>query len=340
MRGSRPLGFTLVELLVVIAIIGILIALLLPAVQAAREAARRTTCVNHLRQLGVAASVHLEKLGKFPVGRWKGGTDQYGNPQHRWSQHARLLPYLEEKPVFAEIDFTRGPGNGNNRIARMAHIETFICPSDENRMIGPPNRNHPGWGKLNYKGNAGNDVGTWRSNREQNNGIFVTNRPVGDKDIPDGLSKTALFAEAVLGDANDRLIEIPGDWFRISESHQTRDAVYLACRNVVPRTGAANQICRSGRNWTYGNYIPSRYNHVMPPNKASCARRDGGSNLDATVNDRGGATTASSRHAGGANVGMADGSIHFIGEDIDVEIWWALGSRNGQELVPDNLEAQ
>lgn len=282
MRRSRSRGFTLVELLVVVAIIGILIALLLPAIQSAREAGRRAHCANNMRQLGVASHHHQEKWGEFPPGRLK------GSDFRRWSQHARLLPFLEEKPVHAEIDYDRGPGNGANRVARMAKIGVFRCPSDHNRMTASYNKNHPGWGKNNYKANAGNDIGTTTDGQEQNNGIFMTNRTVTFKDITDGTSQTALFAEAVLGDANDQAIEIPGDWFRISESHRTRLAVYNACRNVVPLRGAANQICRSGRNWVWGNYIPTRYNHIMPPNTASCARRDSTSgDLDATVNDKG-----------------------------------------------------
>ena len=92
MRRSCGHGFTLVELLVVVAIIGILIALLLPAIQSAREAGRRAHCANNMRQLGVAAHHYQEKWGEFPPGRLK------GSGVHRWSQHARLLPFLEEKP--------------------------------------------------------------------------------------------------------------------------------------------------------------------------------------------------------------------------------------------------
>ncbi len=328
MRRPRLKGFTLVELLVVIAILGILIALLLPAIQAAREAARRTQCANHLRQLGIATLNYHDMFSTFPPGRTrKDGTQ-------RWSQHARILPFLEQKDVATVIDTTKSPGASVNKIPRTAQIGMFRCPSDENRMVTAYGKNHAGWGKNNYKGNTGNDTGQMVGGFEQNNGIFLTDQVISIKKINDGTTQTALFAEAVLGDASDRRIDVPGDWFRISESHRTREEVYNACRKVVPKKGAAHQICRSGRNWTYGNFIPTRYNHIMPPNTASCARRSSASgDLDATVNDKGGATTASSRHPGGINLVVADGSVHFISEEIDIKVWWAMGSRNGKELI-------
>ena len=330
MQKPRSLGFTLVELLVVIAIIGILIALLLPAVQAAREAARRSQCSNNLKQLGLAAHNYHSAHRTFPPGRI---IKDHGKT---WSQHARMLPYLEQANVYELVNFNQSPGHSSNKEARLSQINTFRCPSDFNRMLENVGPNHYGWGKNNYKGNAGNDTGQMKNNNEQNNGIFVTDIAVRIRDCkPDGTTHTALFSEAVMGDADVNRAEVPSDWFRISESNQTREQVYQACLSVAPATGSANQIARSGRNWTYGNYIPTRYNHVMPPNAASCGRRDGGNNLDATVNSKGGATTASSRHGEGVNICMADGSVRFIGDEIDLNIWWALGSRNGAEVIRD-----
>ena len=333
MRRVRRLAFTLVELLVVITIIGILTALLLPAVQSARGAARRMQCNNHLHQLVVAAQNYHEMYGNFPPGRTK-KDKRTGQALQAWSQHARLLPFLEQTNVRSMIDYTQRPGSGANLQARTSEVNVFRCPSDQNRMVVNYGKNHFGWGKNNYKANAGNDTGQMIGDKEQNNGVFLTDEVIGADDVSDGLSKTALFSEAVLGDADDRRIEIPSDWFRIGQNSRTREDVYRACLSVVPQLGPANQICRSGRNWTYGNYIPTRYNHVMPPNTASCARRNATSgDLDATVNDNGGATTASSCHHGGVNVALADGSARFIVEKIDIKVWWALGSRNGDETL-------
>ncbi len=118
----RIRGFTLVELLVVIAIIGILVALLLPAVQAAREAARRTSCTNHLKQLGLAVQLHHDTKGRYPMGRT--GTDQYAVA---WS--FQLLPYLEENVVFGAYNERERVDDPSNAIAMRTPVEAFTCPS-------------------------------------------------------------------------------------------------------------------------------------------------------------------------------------------------------------------
>jgi len=335
-------GFTLVELLVVIAIIGILIGLLLPAVQMVREAARRTQCSNNLKQMGLATQNYHDTFNAFPTGRFR------GNGGKGWSQHARILNYMEQKAAYDLIDFNFSPGNARNIPARTAQVPTFRCPSDENRMTDPnAGKDHYGWGKNNYKGNAGNGTGQMVSSKETldgtaghlNNGIFLTNKTVRHRDLEDGSTHTALFAEAVLGDASNSIIEQPGDWFRIGTGNKTPQQVYDACIAAIPQTGSAHQISRSGRNWTYGNYIPVRYNHVMTPNMRSCARRDSSSgDLDSTVNDKGGATTASSRHTGGVNMVMADASVRYVDDEIDIAVWWAMGSRNGQEIVDEESD--
>ncbi|MEE8451154.1 MAG: DUF1559 domain-containing protein [Thermoguttaceae bacterium] len=350
MRKDHRFGFTLVELLVVIAIIGVLIAMLLPAVQAAREAARKAHCLNNLHNLALAAHNYHEMHLSFPVGRYYWPKTHKDGRLHRWSAHARLLPHIEQGGLHRRIDFEVSPGLSdgsaaavNAKIIRETSSATFRCPSNEDHMTALiPTKNHAGWGKNNYKGNAGNDTGQFdtKTRVEQNNGIFVTNRPTSIAKIIDGTSRTVLFAEAVLGDGENDLITTPGDWFRISggNSNTTRDQVYNACLNVTPLTGSTNQISRSGRNWVYGNYIPTRYNHIMRPNAESCARpaKSASADLDAKVNNQGGATTASSDHGGGVNVALADGSCRFIDDEIVIEVWWAMGSISQRELVPDD----
>jgi len=328
-RQTCRAGFTLVELLVVIAIIGILVALLLPAVQAAREAARRISCANHLHQLAIAASNYHSVHGCFPAGRFR----EYGTiGECTWSQHARLLPYLEQVQLDTIIDYNREPAYS---VGRLQPISFFRCPSDIDRLADSDpdyEYSHAQWGRNNYKGNAGNDVGIWDPPDEQNNGIFLTNVVISVDDITDGTNQTALFSEAVLGDGDSDNIDIPGDWFVIGIQNATTQHVYQACMNVTPQTGSSNQISHSGRNWIYGNYVPTRYNHIMPPNRRSCTRAWGG-NSDAYVNDGGGATTASSRHPGGVNLCTADGATRFISDDIDIRVWWALGSSDGGETI-------
>jgi prepilin-type processing-associated H-X9-DG protein len=308
-----------VELLVVIAIIAILIMLLLPAVGWVRETARKIQCGNNLRQLGLAVQQYLENYkSTFPYGRLR------GDGQKSWSQHARLLPFIEEEKAHARLDWKVNPGSSP---ARYTYIATFRCPSDFNRMTTQVGANHYGWGKNNYKANAGSGTGQMVGQKELNNGIFLTNKAVRDVEVDDGLSNTALFCEAIMGDADTSVNESPSDWFAIPSSAKTPEDVYQACLQVTPRTGAQYQIARQGRNWVYGNYIPTRYNHVMLPNTQNCARTRNDNNLDADVNDTGGATTASSRHAGGVNMVMADSSTRFVSDNVEILIWRAWGSR-------------
>ena len=323
-------GFTLVELLVVIAIIGILVALLLPAVQAAREAARRNTCVNNLHQISLATLNFEAAKKQFPAGR---------TLPRAWSQHTRLLPYLEEANAFGIVDFEQAIANND---ARLFHLNAFLCPSDTSEGLenSPNEDGQSGWGRNNYRGNAGNDVGLLNgigppaTHREQNNGVFLSNKTVRMAEITDGTSKTALFSEMVIGDGNDFVVTEPGDYFRISEGMMTRTQVRDACLalNTATMNVKRQQFSRAGRNWTTGNYVPTRYNHIITPNGRSCSRKDGGAQLGAAVNDNGGAVTASSRHPGGVGVAFVDGGVAFVSDDVDALVWSSYGSRNGGEV--------
>lgn len=347
MRATQSRGFTLVELLVVLAIIGILMALLIPAVQAAREAARRIQCANNLRQFGLATQGYLDANRCFPLGR----TSEKLAPSSRWwcvgthwGQHARLLPYMEQLNVYERIDWKRHPNDPSNRQVREAQLPVFLCPSDINRLRNRP-WDYPNWGKNNYHGNAGTlpyYVGVDRTHgEERNNGIFLSNSAVYR--VIDGTSQTALFAERVLGDGDPENHEVPGDIFVIDlpgpgpplprTTREYHDVCEMYTLLTIPWPHDSN----SGRNWVQGNYLSSRYTHVMPPNARSCRQCvTGGWPIDlrhALVNIVGGALTASSRHPGGVNVVMVDGSVHFVNETIGLETWWALGSRNDGDIV-------
>ncbi len=326
-------AFTLVELLVVIAIIGILIALLLPAVQAAREAARRTQCINNLKQLSLAALEFHDANASFPMGRQQPST---------FSQHAQLLPFIEQAAAQAQIDFTIDTGSN---LARFTQINAFLCPSDPDERMTNPNTSadqydaqRGAWGRNNYRANAGSDVGITTNNgtvnaREQNNGIFLTNFTVSIPLVVDGTSHTALFSEMVRGDGDDNSVEILSDFFQIADNNNTATTakVYQKCVALNPASlsGASNQTSYAGRDWINGNYMTTRYTHIMPPNSWSCSRGN-------SPNNEGGATTASSRHNGGVSLALADGSVRFVANTIDAVTWQSIGSRNGAEVVTDN----
>ena len=209
---QAPQGFTLIELPVVIAIIGVLVAMLLPAVQAAREAARRNDCANRLRQIGLAALNYESAKKTLPIGRQLPGA---------WGVHSQLLTYLEQTSIYSTVDFEKAVADAD---ARLLDVAAFVCPTDSTDRLAdtPLADNQDGWGRNSYRGNAGSDTGemtgTWvpKTQVERNNGVFVTNRVVKLKDVIDGTAHTALFSEKVRGDGDNTVVEIVSDWFRIS----------------------------------------------------------------------------------------------------------------------------
>jgi len=325
MNRNRRTAFTLVELLVVIAIIGTLAGLLLPAIQAAREAARRSQCTNNLRQLAVATLNFHDAHRSFPMGRQQPNT---------FSQHALLLPYLEEANITDQIDFTIGTGMN---AARLITVAVFLCPSElEDRLNDPSLSNDQfGWGRNNYRASGGSDVGTTTNDGttsavEGNNGIFVTNKLIRIAHVTDGTSHTALFSERALGDGDDNSVDLLGDFFQIANNANTATAaqVYTKCQKLdfTSVVGSSNQTSYSGRDWINGNYMTTRYTHIMPPNSWACSRGN-------SPNTNGGAVTASSRHSGGVNLALGDASVKFVMNEIDPVLWQALGSRNGNEIL-------
>jgi prepilin-type N-terminal cleavage/methylation domain-containing protein len=211
--SPRSRAFTLIELLVVIAIIAILVALLLPAVQQAREAARRTQCKNNLHNIGLALHNYMDSFRVFPFGK---GPSYQGVPVYaRWSQHAMILPYIDQGPLYNTIDFNYGPETpgmagvinfmppstnpgGQNAAASRALIPAFLCPSD-------PVAGTAGWpGANNYVGNQGG----WLCDRsdtpggpndnspsEVQTGVFYFLSRCSSRDFVDGMSQTAMFSE-------------------------------------------------------------------------------------------------------------------------------------------------
>jgi prepilin-type N-terminal cleavage/methylation domain-containing protein/prepilin-type processing-associated H-X9-DG protein len=341
-RRNERSGFTLVELLVVIAIIGILVALLLPAIQAAREAARRTECKNKLRQLAVASLNYETAKKEFPLGRLSGVTLDNNTPLVHWGFLARLLPYFESESLHDLIDFDNHDVGVDLHPARLVKIDLFICPSDEEDRLNSLDCGQPDYGRASYRGNGGGDTGEMLvvtghiDDVEQNNGIFVTNRAVRIRQVTDGTSHTAILSEKVRGDAVADVIEVESDWFKINGTEQAAEDVYTKCNTLylANKVGQSYQFPCGGRNWVRGDYATTRYNHIMPPNSQSCAQNASGSSLTAIqVNEDGGAHTASSRHNGGTNVAMVDGSVQFASDNIDRLVWNAMGTRDGEDIV-------
>ena len=305
----RHLGFTLVELLVVIGIIGILMSLLLPAVQQARAAVRRSQCANHLKQLGLAMHNYHHAFGCFPFGM--GGTGG------KYSAISQMLPQLEQAAVFEQIDFQRDLTAPANDDARRVELAVLRCPSD----FDNPQRD--AGGALNYMGNKGNGI-VWglasgpNAGMPEPNGVFYRKSRVGFRDILDGTTSTAAFCERLLTDGSNGMVSPRSDVFAHDGAPVDADEAVRMC-DELDITDLANQFPMfMGAPWMHGMHT---YLHTASPNERSC-----GFNTVARAT-----MPPSSRHAGGVYLLRCDGSTRFVTDSIDVGVWRALGSRDGQE---------
>jgi prepilin-type N-terminal cleavage/methylation domain-containing protein/prepilin-type processing-associated H-X9-DG protein len=359
-RSARP-GFTLIELLVVIAIIAVLIGLLLPAVQAAREAARRIQCVNNLKQVGLAAYNYAGTFGSYPMGQ--GYTDNgYGGALMAVAQ------FIEAGTVFNATNFNygwassggmrlneiSGPSQPVNLTVFTTTLNWVLCPSDGRNALTQPYAHH------NYAGSMGAlpvpddqncdgifcevDGSPWppyQAANGQPTGFVVTIAM-----ITDGTSNTAAFSEKIKGVGYNEDGTVDGSTpsttyyyitpLRQSSTYTLADlpALYQNCQAATTvYSNPGNSSCgastltirHQGSFWWIGRTSEGRYNHSMPPNSKYCT--EGNENYCANM------FGASSRHPGGVNTAFADGSVHFIKATISPQVWWALGTRNGGEVI-------
>ena len=311
-------GFTLVELLVVIAIIGVLVALLLPAVQAAREAARRTTCQSNLRQVGIALHNFHDARKRFPWGATNTGAPCGGPFYSKLFSYPRTgylvesLPYLEEGTILGQMNMD-APGCGvwgwgNNLSIIKTLVPIFICPSDQGESIGAA----PGPGgnksaKSNYlaffSGNnqkdsaAINDVVSMRA-------VFGQNRGAKMKEITDGTSKTLMVSEYLKGPST----ELRGLY---GVDHPGMSQIYTV---FTPNSSSPDVLYPDPGAW-------KSYPEAGLPSKYGLS-----SGVDGTAGAR-------SAHAGGVFVLMCDSSVHFATDDVDLILWKSLRTIAGGEII-------
>jgi prepilin-type N-terminal cleavage/methylation domain-containing protein len=311
----RTGGFTLVELLVVIAIIGILVSLLLPAVQAAREAGRRSQCGNNLKQLGLGLHNYHDTFKVFP----------FGDHSNEISFLARMLPYVEQQTIYNLIDFNVDYDHPNNAIALNTKVEVFLCPSDSDKL--PANLG----ARNNYYGNSGFNLlfqtpSTNPMNPNYNmprcNGIIVPRETIGFADVRDGTSNTAFVSEKIKGDGSNGVFTEESDTFQPGTYPGTPDAAYADCKAMDITDLSKQGVSNVGAPWIYSYHSTTRYYHVSPPNARSCMFPPGRI-----------ATTAGSYHPGGVLVALCDGSVRFVSETVELKTWRALGSRADKEIV-------
>ena len=315
-RRTTPCrAFTLVELLVVIAIIGVLVALLLPAVQSAREAARRMSCQNNLKQLMIAFHNHHDTHGHFPYSWWD---EEYGPFAKSRSFLQRTLPFIEEGSVHSQINWDLPQGVGINKILSNTTIQTYVCPSDADDVMGqqPAATSYFGCAGSNWEGgwNTGGGGNPWHwpspagryqgqtHGHQRGNGIICRGRshelnwgrimPVDDrikwsqipiKKITDGTGNTFAVGEAVAAWAN------PESWF----------------------------------------YSWSTHRHcAMPPNYVKP-----GTTREENAGDWPNSWGFHSRHPGGVHFGICDGSVQFINDAVDLALYRSLSHMDDGQIT-------
>jgi prepilin-type N-terminal cleavage/methylation domain-containing protein/prepilin-type processing-associated H-X9-DG protein len=320
MRRDR--GFTVIELMVVVFLIAVLMALLLPAVQKAREAARRSVCVCGLKCLVLANANYESVHGVFPYG--VGGANPPGPGRvPRWSAHSQLLPYMEGQALFHTLNFSGvawlsdpvfGPPNATALRTRIGH---FLCPSDPDPGGDPYDLGHTSFracaGTKPWNLAADSPDGTGK-----NDGMFWFQSAVRPATIGDGTHNTAAFSERCLGGSSS--VGIAGDHYMV-------DADPASCVSASywrsTRYGVPHE--QSGQRWGDGALFYTRYNHVLPPNSPSCllgGTTDHGSPV---------VVSASSRHGGGVNLATVDGAVRFVKDSIDPKVWRGMATISGGE---------
>lgn len=311
---SQKKGFTLVELLVVIAIIGVLIALLLPAVQQAREAARRMQCTNNLKQWTLATHMHIDTYGDwFPLGGMNGTNNptkvQNGNSYHRITWAVQLWPFIEQSNLYDQYDLNKPFYQSPNIETLRVPVDGYYCPSD--KVGATQDKSDQYWRVLgNYVGNMGNahlhhtsaDTAAWKGSP------FRIRHVSRLSEVTDGTSNTACFSEILIA-SPDALDDTRGDMLNNEGSP--------GFMSLLTPNSSSPDLCRQCKAST------------MDPTSADFRRMPCstvGQNHESYI-------AARSNHPGGVMVSMCDGSVRFVSETVNQSVWEGLLSTFGGEVV-------
>lgn len=312
-------GFTVAELLVGTAIIGMLMALIVPAVQVSREAARRAQCSARLRDLGVASQNFSSTHGHFPGAYPPAAHEPPAGYRLLWSVHVSLLPYLELKDVQGLLDLGDeslslyySPPTSTRNVAGLSQtVIAFQCPAEI-----------PLQGSVSYRVSGGTSPGFFASVGVDPPDAalwgVVSRKGINPKSIRDGLSNTAFFSERIIRGNQANVVLLGLGTFLTA-----RDAADV-CRTAPMFLSVESN---TGRSWLPGGYHATWYNHILTPNSRTldCVNSPQMSYIGS------GAFSARSNHSGGVNVGLCDGATRFVSQNISENIWRAVGTSDGKE---------
>lgn len=338
-RSRSRDAFTLVELLVVIAIIGVLIALLLPAVQQAREAARRSQCVNNLKQLALAMHNFHDTNNTFPKNTYGPNAGVSWSGWHLFSANYKILPFIEQENLYDQFDLN-GTWGANQSGPMNVSLAAFKCPSSP----PAPDSATISWGGpgSNYGWSSGSSPYTAHSCTRANcNGMITTKDETKMADVTDGLSNTIFVSEFLSGDGNGGTPRYPFDilytgddspYNSIADKNFPTQAEIDAIGQQV-ESGASGERSNNGTLWAWYSHGQSIMNTATPPNWRYPS--SGGNCCPGGAHDWGrGFIGARSMHPGGVNAAMGDGSVRFVPETVDLLTWQRLGNaRDGQVVT-------
>jgi prepilin-type N-terminal cleavage/methylation domain-containing protein/prepilin-type processing-associated H-X9-DG protein len=334
-------AFTLIELLVVIAIIAILIGLLLPAVQKVREAAARIKCANNLKQLGLALHNYESTYQRLPAAFTANAPTGSPLPPYffSWSVQAQLNPYLEQTNIFNKMDLNQpiyDPAAGYNistanQYAVQQVVKLFLCPSDQSMPVAYNAYGLPVLGPTNYAaciGSGANAGRPWNSD-----GIFMAKTGVRMTDIFDGTSNTVAMSESTLGEdpqiINGQLYNVQTAYGYLSSGTPSDSAC----------AGASlwNVQFKRGFMWATGELRCGTYNHYYTPNAPiyDCIANDYAPTTPEGIYTAIGFRAARSKHTGGVNALLGDGSVRFVRDNVDRTVWQQAATRAGNEIPGD-----
>lgn len=345
-------AFTLIESLVAIGVMCLLVAIILPSVQAARESARRARCMANFAQIGQAVQNYANWNGYFPPGsiHWSSKLESNGTLPRvavQFSMFTRILPQIERNSLYDSINFSNsivppdafGSEIGlwiesrANETAYTTKMDILLCPSDS--------ASHPAFSAgTNLRSNDGTNplFNPYDFSRLSGpsgpvylhaGSLAPSRNSTSVASVTDGLSQTALLSEKLRSRANSGDRQIPSrfdpkrDFIGKIEILGTRSADEIIEVCVDPAIRPLHHLSISGHNWMIGTLIFATYNHLALPNSpfADC------------VSGVHGLSSSRSAHPGGVNVGLADGSVRFIRNGVSLEVWRALGTKAGGEVI-------